>query len=68
VKQLLCEPVELTEVELNAVSGGLTITIGASGGGSTVTSGVSLKFIIKSEPATAIENLVDQSVDVILTL
>jgi hypothetical protein len=68
VKQLLCEPVELTEVELDAVSGGFTITIEASGGGSTVRSGVSLKFIVKSEPTTTIANVVDQSVHVSLTV
>jgi hypothetical protein len=67
MKQLLCEPVELTEVELDAVSGGLTITIGASGG-STVGSGVGVKFIVKSEPITEIENVVDQSVNVSFSL
>jgi hypothetical protein len=61
VQHLLCEPVELTEAELDAVSGGFTITIGASGG-STV--GVGLKVIVKSYPTTVIENVVDQSVHV----
>jgi hypothetical protein len=60
VKELLCEPVELTEVELDAVCGGFTITIGVgASGGSTV--GVGLKFIVKNEPSTLIENVVDNS-------
>jgi hypothetical protein len=63
VKELLCELVELTEVELDAVSGGFSITIGVgASGGSTV--GVGLKVIVKSYPTTVIENVVDQSVHV----
>ena len=68
MENLLCEPVELTEVELDAVSGGLTITIGASGGGSTVHSGISFKFIVTNAPTTVIENGVDQSLHVSLSL
>jgi len=63
VEHLLCEPVELTEVELDEVSGGFSISVGVgASGGSTV--GVGFKFIIKSEPTTVIWNGVDNSVSV----
>jgi hypothetical protein len=62
MEQLLCEPIELTELELDAVSGGFTITIGASG--SSV--GVGVKIIVKNEPTTVIENYVDNNVSLSL--
>jgi hypothetical protein len=65
MEHLPCEPVELTEIELDAVSGGLTITVGASGG-STV--GVGFKLILKSAPTTLIENEVNDSFNVSLML
>jgi hypothetical protein len=62
VEHLLCEPVELTEVELDAVSGGLSFSIGISSSGST--DSASITFILKSYPTTVIENAVDNSIHI----
>jgi hypothetical protein len=66
VEHLLCEPVELTEAELDAVAGGnpfeIVATLTAAGAGSSVTA--SFKTIFINKPSTLIENVVDNSVTI----
>jgi hypothetical protein len=67
MKHLLSEPVELTEVELDAVAGGNPFAIGpitltAAGAGSSVTA--SFTTILINKPSTLIENVVDNSVTI----
>lgn len=61
----LCEPVELTELELDAVAGGGPFSISAwlaAQTGSSVTGIFTTVFV--SKPTTAIQNLVDNSVHI----
>jgi hypothetical protein len=61
----LCEPVELTELELDAVAGGGPFSnIGwlTASGGSSVTGIFTTIFV--SKPTTLIENTVNNSVDI----
>jgi hypothetical protein len=61
MEHLLCEPVELTELELDAVSGGaFGIQIGASG--SIVI--VHERVTITNKAYTLIQNAVDNSINV----
>jgi hypothetical protein len=61
----LCEPVELTELELGAVAGGGPFSIGAwlsAASDSSVTGIFTTIFV--SKPTTAIQNVVDNSVHI----
>lgn len=62
MEHLLCEPVELTELELDAVSGGgpFSITIGALGSNVFVHERVT----ITNAPYTVIQNGVDNSIHI----
>ena len=62
MEHLLCEPVELTELELDAVSGGgpFSISIWSSGSGVFVHQTVT----ITSAPTTVIQNGVDNSLHI----
>ena len=63
--QLLCEPVELTELELDAVAGGGPFSISAwlaASSDSSVTA--FFTTIIVSKPSTVIQNVVDNSVQI----
>jgi hypothetical protein len=63
--QLLCEPVELTELELDAVAGGGPFSISAwlsAQTGSSVTGIFTTLFVNK--PITNIQNLVDNHVTI----
>jgi hypothetical protein len=65
MEHLLCEPVELTEIELDVVAGGGPFSISAwlaASGGSSVT-GI-FTTILVSKPTTVIENAVDNSVNI----
>ena len=65
MEPLLCEPVELTELELDAVSGGGPFSISAwlaASSGSSVT-GIFTNIFV-SKPTTVIENAVDNSVHI----
>lgn len=57
-----CEPVELTELELDAVSGGNPFSITITASGSTVFAYE--KVTITNAPSTAIENIVDNSINI----
>jgi hypothetical protein len=76
MEQILCEPVELTEFELDAVAGGLFGSVfgnntnsgtfnggqlNANGANSTVAI-VELINILDSHPTTSIVNVVDNSI------
>ena len=64
MEHLLCEPVELTELELDAVTGGGPFSIGGNSlsgsSGSTVLGFFTTIFVNK--PTTVIENAVDNHV------
>jgi hypothetical protein len=65
VEHLLCEPVELTEIELDTVAGGGPFSISAwlaASSGSSVTGIFTTIFV--SKPTTVIENAVDNSVHI----
>jgi hypothetical protein len=65
MEQLLCEPVELTELELDAVAGGGPFSISAwlaASSDSSITA--YFKTIFVSKPTTNIENLVDNHVQI----
>ena len=65
MEHLLCEPVELTELELDAVTGGGPFSISAwlaASGASSVTGIFTTVFV--SKPSTLIENVVDNSVHI----
>jgi hypothetical protein len=62
VEHLLYEPVELTELELDAVSGGNPFSITISATGSTVYAYE--KVTITNAPSTAIQNIVDNSINI----
>jgi hypothetical protein len=65
MEQLLCEPVELTELELDAVAGGGPFSISAwlaASSDSSVTAILTTIFV--SKPTTVIENMVDNSVHI----
>jgi hypothetical protein len=62
MEHLLCEPVELTELELDAVSGGSPFTITISASGSTVF--VNERVTITNAPTTGIQNFVDNSIHI----
>lgn len=55
-----CEPVELSEFELDAVAGGNPFSINISALGSTVSAFLSL--IIDNHPTTTITTIVDNSI------
>jgi hypothetical protein len=55
-----CEPVELTEFELDAVAGGNPFAINISALGSSVSAFLSL--VIDNHPTTTITTIVDNSV------
>jgi hypothetical protein len=61
VEHVLCETVELTELELDAVAGG-AFSINISGFRSTVSA--FLTATIDSHPTTSIVNIVDNSINV----
>jgi hypothetical protein len=62
MEHLLCEPVELTELELDAVAGGgpFSISIWSFGSGVFVRQTVT----ITSAPTTVIQNAVDNSLHI----
>jgi hypothetical protein len=65
VEHLLCEPVELTELELDAVAGGNPFSIWATlsaSGGSSITA--TFTTILVSKPDTLIENVVNNSINI----
>ena len=65
MEHLLCEPVGLTEIELDAVAGGAPFSISAwlaASSGSSVTGIFTTIFV--SKPTTVIENAVDNSVHI----
>lgn len=62
MEHLLYEPVELTELELDAVSGGNPFSITISATGSTVYAYE--KVTITNAPSTAIQNIVDNSINI----
>ena len=76
MEQILCEPVELTEFELDAVAGGLFGSVfgnntnsGTFNGGQLYANGanstvaiVELINILDSHPTTSIVNVVDNSI------
>jgi hypothetical protein len=77
MEQILCEPVELTEFELDAVAGGLFGSVfgnntnsgtfnggqlNANGANSTTVAIVELINILDSHPTTSIVNVVDNSI------
>ena len=65
MERLLWEPVELTELELDAVAGGGPFSISAwlaASSDSSVTAILTTIFV--SKPTTVIENMVDNSVHI----
>lgn len=62
MEHLLYEPIELTELELDAVSGGNPFSITISATGSTVYAYE--KVTITNAPSTAIQNIVDNSINI----
>jgi hypothetical protein len=62
VEHVLCEPVELTEFELDAVAGGNPFSINISAFGSSLSA--SLSVFIDSHPTTSIVNVVDNSINI----
>ncbi len=62
VEHVLCEPVELTELELDAVAGGNPFSINVSAFASRVFA--SLSVDIDSHPTTTIVNVVDNSINI----
>jgi hypothetical protein len=62
MEQILCEPVELTEFELDAVAGGNPFSINVRASRSSVRASVSASF--SNESSNTIMNLIDNSVNV----
>jgi hypothetical protein len=66
MKHLLCEPVELTEAELDAVAGGnpfeIVATLTAAGIASSVHATITSSFA--NAPASAVTSTVDNAVDI----
>ena len=62
MQHVLCEPVELTEFELDAVAGGNPFSINISAFASRVFA--SLSVDINSRPTTTIVNVVDNSINI----
>jgi hypothetical protein len=62
MEQVLCELVELTEFELDAVAGGNPFSINISADKSKVRARVSASF--ENESTNSITNLIDNSVNV----
>jgi hypothetical protein len=62
MEHVLCEPVELTEFELDAVAGGNPFSINVAAVASTVRARVSASF--ENESTNSITNLIDNSVNV----
>jgi len=60
MEHALCEPVELTEFELDAVAGGNPFSINISALGSSVSAFLAL--FIDNHPTTTITTIVDNSV------
>jgi len=62
MEHILCEPVELTELELDAVAGGNPFSINVSAAFSKVRASVRASF--ENESTNSITNLIDNSVNV----
>jgi hypothetical protein len=62
MEHLLCEPVELTELELDAVSGGNPFSITITASHSRVFAYE--KVTITNAPYTVIQNVVDNSINI----
>jgi hypothetical protein len=62
MEQDLCEPVELTELELDAVAGGNPFSINVTAVFSSVSARVHASF--ENESRNSITNLIDNSVNV----
>jgi hypothetical protein len=62
MEQILCEPVELTEFELDTVAGGNPFSINVEAAFSKVRASVSASF--SNESTNSITNLIDNSVNV----
>ena len=62
MNNLPCEPVELTELELEAVAGGNPLSITITASGSTVYAYE--KVTITNAPTNVIENYIDNSINI----
>jgi hypothetical protein len=62
MEHILCEPVELTEFELDAVAGGNPFSINVEAAFSKVRASVRASF--ENESTNSITNLIDNSVNV----
>jgi hypothetical protein len=62
MKHVICEPIELTEFELDSVTGGAPFSVNLSAFASSVFA--SLAVVIDNHPTTTIENVVDNSINI----
>jgi hypothetical protein len=62
MEQVLCQPVELTEFELDSVTGGAPFSINVSAFASSLLA--SLPVVIDNHPTTTILNFVDNSINI----
>jgi hypothetical protein len=62
MEKILCEPTELTEFELDSVTGGSPFSINLSAFASSIFA--SLPVVIDNHPTTTILNFVDNSINI----